>query len=61
MGRPAFPFIGQGEAGVYNRREEEKERELRRPEVRRPPVRVGPGDRVDRGGSGVVLGSCWLL
>ena len=61
VGRRAFPFIGQGKAGVIAKGKREKEREIRLPGVCRPPLRVGLVDPIDRGGSGVAPGPCWPL
>ena len=61
VGRPAFPFIGQGKARVTTQGKRKKEREIKLPEVRRSPLRVDPADSVDRGGYDVVPGSYWPL
>ena len=47
--------------GYHGRGRGKKEREIRLPGVCRPPLRMGPADPVDRGGSSVTPGSCWLL
>ena len=56
MERLAFPFIGQGKAGVTAEGKREKEKEIRLSGVYRPSLHAGPADPIDRGGSNVILG-----